>query len=165
MLYLDFDGVLHPPLAAQTKHHGVIMGVPSHALFENVPLLERALEPYGDVKIVLSSTWVQARSFSYAKSRLSEALQRRVIGATYHRRVLRQDEFNAMPRGVQIQEDSQRRGACGWIALDDEDEGWPASCLASLVKCAGDSALADPDTLRVLADKLEQLYARYLRRN
>jgi hypothetical protein len=85
--YVDYDGVVHVNSVYQSPKRGIYIGsTPGHTLFEWLPILDELLAPYPDVKIVLSTSWVRARSFEYAKSKLPPSLQARVIGATFHYR-------------------------------------------------------------------------------
>ena len=76
-LYLDYDGVLHPADVRATidepdRPRVYVRGEPTDApLFEHVDLLERLLEPFPLVAIILATSWV--RMFSYAKPRSRSA--------------------------------------------------------------------------------------------
>jgi hypothetical protein len=153
VLYLDFDGVLHPNEVYQTKR-GIVLRAPGHALFEHVPILERLLSPHPEVRIVLSTSWVIAKGFTFARNQLSASLRTRVIGATFHQRYMRRDEFANMSRGMQIYSDSTRRGAGGWIALDDDSYGWPRANSHQLVHCDEDVGIASEQTQAELASRL-----------
>ena len=104
ILYLDFDGVLHPEDTYFNPARGANLGPQStaagHELFEHAQLLVNVLEPYPHVKIVLSTSWVQHRSYSRAMKRLPAELQARVIGATFHEEHMARDAWFALPRGV-----------------------------------------------------------------
>lgn len=126
VLYLDYDGVLHPDSVYYAKRRGVYLaGAPGHALFEYAHVLETLLAPFSELRIVLSTSWVPVLDYSKAKGRLPPSLQRRVIGATFHSREMRRDEFLALHRGTQVIQDVYRRHPADWIAIDDVDEGWP----------------------------------------
>ncbi|MDP1870810.1 MAG: HAD domain-containing protein [Gallionella sp.] len=71
MLFLDFDGVLHPNEAFMTKT-GVVLRCDGHNLFEHAELLADLLEPYPTVKIMLSTSWVWTLNFKKAKARLPD---------------------------------------------------------------------------------------------
>lgn len=66
--------------------------------------------------------------------------------------------FRATPRGVQVQEDSQRRKPRQWIALDDDLEGWPDSCRQNLIACNGTTGLSDPQVEHELREQLRCCY-------
>ena len=71
LIYLDFDGVLHP--SAVWYEYGMReprLRAAGHALFESLPVLEAAISPYPTLKIVLSTTWVQTFGFEHARDRL-----------------------------------------------------------------------------------------------
>lgn len=57
VLYLDFDGVLHP-YPTEDGH----FEIPEESLFRFAPLLEAQLGPYPQVKIVLSTTWAKNKT-------------------------------------------------------------------------------------------------------
>lgn len=100
------------------------------------------LEPYPTVALMLSSIWCIRPGYTAALKRLSASLRARFIGGTYHGRVHMEDPWNLSmfrptPRGVQVQEDAQRRKPRQWIALEDDLEGWPDSCRQNLVACDG----------------------------
>lgn len=105
LLYLDFDGVLHPENVYIHRKRGIYLDAPGKALFEWMPVLEELVAPHPALKIVLSTSWVRERSYSFAKRQLSPRLQERVIGATFHHRYMRQDEFALLSRGEQIGQD------------------------------------------------------------
>lgn len=81
LLFLDFDGVLHPD-AVFLSSRGVELR--AGALFMWAPLLVEALAPHQDVQIVLSTSWARNLGFHRARSVLPAELQSRVIGATWH---------------------------------------------------------------------------------
>ena len=132
VLYLDFDGCLHPEEVVRHPEKGIRLMRPGHELFEHAPLLETLLEPYPDLAIVLSTTWVRHLGYRRAVSYLTPGLQRRVIGATYHRR-MDQGAFLGLSRGQQVLADVGRRRPSAWLALDDDHEDWPEHVRNRLV--------------------------------
>ncbi|WP_110253399.1 HAD domain-containing protein [Undibacterium pigrum] len=71
ILFLDFDGVLHP----EPCHNEV-------QLFSCLPRLEAILRDYPAVQIVISSTWREGRSISEIRSYFSDDISARIIGVT-----------------------------------------------------------------------------------
>ena len=60
LLYCDFDGVLHTAQVYRHQTPPVIrLDPPGHALFESCDVLERLLDPYPELRIVLSTIWVR----------------------------------------------------------------------------------------------------------
>jgi hypothetical protein len=71
ILFLDFDGVLHPD--------------PCHdpsILFCHLPRLESILRDFPDVQVVISSTWRTGHTLDDLKSYFSPDIASRIIGVT-----------------------------------------------------------------------------------
>ncbi|WP_287803822.1 HAD domain-containing protein [Diaphorobacter sp.] len=166
VLYLDLDGVVHHEQVLWHPRKGIYMNpleANGHFLFEWLPILESVLQPYPTIALVLSSTWCIRPRYSATLKRLPDSLRARFIGGTYHKRVHGVDPWNlsmfrATPRGVQVQEDAQRRKPRQWIALDDDLEGWPQSCRQNLVACDGTMGLSNPEVQRELKEKLHSCF-------
>jgi len=155
ILYLDYDGVLHPADVRVRRTRGIYVHSPAGSqLFEHADLLEELLAPYPQVSVVLSTSWVRVRGFTHARNRLPAGLRRRVIGATYHRRHMREWEFTAMPRGMQVWQDVVRRKPSRWLALDDDGVDWPIWCLAHFVTTHETRGISDPSTQGILRQAL-----------
>lgn len=157
ILYLDYDGVLHPEPVYRHPRGGMYFGVDhtGHALFEHAEILVDALALHPEVRIVLSTSWVRVLGFSQAKAYLPEALRSRVIGATFHS-TMNKFEFDAMTRGAQVLADATRRSATRWVALDDDDEGWIGAASKHLVLTCGRNGIADPQAVAELSEKLQE---------
>jgi hypothetical protein len=162
ILYLDFDGPLHPDEVFISPRRGIHLAdrvaAKGHRLFENVPVLEAVLADFPGVRIILSTSWVRARSFDFARDKLTTPLRNRVIGATFHRRYANKTDFEATPRGMQVMADAARRGLsfADWVAVDDNDEGWTPQARERLVltdSCTGLGCTSTVDRLRQLLDQ------------
>lgn len=135
LLYLDYDGCLHPEDVQFDQHHDArIRGPLGHELFECSPQLEQALRPHPYVRIILSTNWVLKYGLTRAAGFLRPALRERVIGATYTPR-MNPFAFDAAPRWMQILNDVDKRSPRAWLALDDDAEGWPSSYAVNLLNC------------------------------
>lgn len=142
--YCDFDGVTHDDAVYSSRHGDLHMRTPGRTLFEWLPLLEDLLDPYPDVKIVLSTSWVRFKGFEFAKSRLTAGLQSRVIGATFDNRHIQKFDFDGMSRGLQICADVERRMPARWFAIDNDEKDWPAWCRDRLIKTDDRLGLSEP---------------------
>lgn len=132
LCYLDFDGVLHDDAVYYSLERGIHLATPGRVLFEWMPILEELLAPHA-TQIVLSTTWVRQRSLEFAKCKLSPAVQKRVVGATFDIRETQKLEFDLMSRGAQVLADVERRRPASWFAIDNDAEGWPAAARERLV--------------------------------
>ena len=158
MLYLDYDGVLHCDDVYYHPRRGVYLNAPpGYELWQHVHLLEGALAPYPEVRIVLSTTWVRAFGYSRARARLPKSLRSRVVGATYHS-AMQHSAFDAVPRGWQILQDVERRKPRDWLALDNDARDWPEEHLGRLVLTDDREGLAAPGVLEELVRKLQRLH-------
>ncbi len=160
LLYLDFDGVLHPEDVRSHRKRGVSLVAGSrYRLFQHSGLLEQLLAPYPDIRIVLSTSWVRVYGCAGAAKRLPLSLRNRVIGATFHSRML-QNEFLALPRGLQIWSDVVRRRPFDWLALDDDSDDWPPWCRDQLVATHAVEGISDPAVMRQIEERLHAMVMR-----
>ncbi len=99
ILFLDFDGVLHPHTSGTCRH---------------IPLLEDFLRKHPRVQVVISSTWRFQYSLQELKEWFSEDLWDRIIDVT--------PEAAAGPgsRQHEIELWLREHPALHWVALDDE---------------------------------------------
>src|SRR6478752_7009313 len=85
VVLLDADGVLHP--AAILLHDGRVPvfgpGLDAHHLFEHAGLLVEILRPHLDVRIILSTSWVQVFGYEQTRTMLPQELRTRVIGSCF----------------------------------------------------------------------------------
>lgn len=126
IIFLDYDGVLHPNEVYQIPGRGIVLTTDGHNLFEHADALAGALEAHQDVRIVLSTSWVWTIGFNKAKARLPELLQARIIGSTWHSS-MNQYYWNSLTRYEQIMVYVNRHQVRNWIAIDDNDFKWPAN--------------------------------------
>lgn len=155
ILYLDYDGILHPADVRVTREAPLqprvyLRGEPSdQPLFRYMSLLELLLAPYTELRIVLATSWVRAFGYEFAIAQLSPGLQARVIGAT---------TFPAPTRFDSIDIDAEERGLTRWLALDDDVCGWPAERRHQVVAPTSQVlGLAQPGVAAELATMLEAL--------
>ncbi len=144
ILFLDLDGVLHP------VGGGVVP-------LEYAPILEAALEPYPAVHIVLSSSWVEVFGFDDTRAMLPPALQKRVVGSTYDPAYKHQQWWLTASRYEAIAHYVERYCVKSWLAIDDDDDGWPAELRHKLVCPPKHVGLAAAGMQAELAYKLRSL--------
>lgn len=112
ILFLDFDGVLHPE--------------PCHdaPLFSQMALLERALAELPHWRVVVSSSWRHGRTLDDLRALFPLTLQPRVIGLTPLFKDIADDVPQALkrfPREAECLRWLRDHAAPGtpWLALDD----------------------------------------------
>ena len=151
ILFLDYDGVLHP--FNETGESLQLQREEPVALFSFAPTLEALLDdvdPAGQIAIVLSTTWAQRTHWTSARNYLPESLKNRVTGGTHPAPVARgiQIELHAIDYGIPDTD---------WIAIDDDDYGFPTQHVGRLVKCNPHIGISCPKTQQELREKLERL--------
>lgn len=159
LLYLDFDGVLHPNDVWHLVDEGPVLGEASagHTLFEHAATLEEALAPYPHVGIVLSTSWARGFGLQYATARLPASLQSRVIGATFDPE-LHGRGYGDIARPYQVLQDVERRKPATWLALDDDAKDWPDEHRHRLVAADPVLGLGDPQTQATLRQRMAELF-------
>ncbi|RDK09145.1 HAD domain-containing protein [Cupriavidus lacunae] len=153
VLFVDYDNCLHRS-DAYVVGEDVVASEPGVVLFEYAGILEQLLEPYPDVKIVLSTDWIQVFGFERARDALPiAALRERVIGATYPDDDTNALQFSTLTRGEQVLRYVAKHRLRSWLALDDRKDGFE-SCMLNLVHCQRSVGLGDCDVQRMLRDRL-----------
>jgi hypothetical protein len=134
ILFLDFDGVLHPFPKPQDSNH----------LFVNRDRLEGVLRDYPDVNVVISSTWRESLSLAELAGLFSADIQSRIVGVlpVFEIRSLADTET------IRFREISQylNGSADRWVALDDDPDLFPNNC-ANLIQC--DTGFGDAEEKRL----------------
>lgn len=114
IVFLDFDGVLHPD------------GI---ALFSRLGLLETYLSRMPDVEVVISSSWRETESIEQLRAYFSSPIREKIVGAT----PVLEDGYDCGGRQREIEAYLEsaglKAGNCSWVALDDTqlffDQGYP----------------------------------------
>jgi Swiss Army Knife RNA repair-like protein len=158
VIYCDYDHVLHGGALRYRKAPSLRPETSGQTLFQNAPILVRLLEPYPNLKIVLSTSWVKELGFDLARGYLPQALQQRVVGATFHKRDMQKDEFSNLTRYEQIMADVQRRCPARWLAIDDDLQGWPEQARLHIVPMPIVLGLSSPAAALELQRRLAQVF-------
>jgi len=112
ILFLDFDGVLHPETT-----------VASSELFCRLPLLQSVLDKHPEVEIVISSTWRLSRTVEQLRQLFSAHLAARIVGATPRLDSTNLvDSLASYPRHREVVGwlREQKRSYEEWVVLDDK---------------------------------------------
>ena len=135
IIFLDFDGVLHPD------------GV---GMFSQLPIFERFLSGMSEAEVVVSSTWREDHTLDQLRGFFSPALQHRISGVTPSL----EDGYELGGRQKEIQsyltsEDLSDRN-CAWVALDDIAMFFEDSCQ-NLVLTDSSKGFTEQEGERLLA--------------
>lgn len=157
VVYLDFDGVLHPQDVMWSPKRGpYLVAPPGDQLFQHAGLLDELLRPYPHVGIVLSTSWVLRYGCTRTARRLPTGLRERVVGATFHS-TMDQFDFLSASRGMQVWSDVYRRSPSDWMALDDDYMHWPAWCRDRYVRTDPNKGISEPLVLDAIRKGLRRI--------
>lgn len=135
VLFLDFDGVLHPNRCAPTD------------CFCLLPPLAATVAQF-DVTVVISSTWRFRKSLRWIKKLFPPAVRKQIVGTTG-------DPWPGQyARWREARDYLRDHPASDWRALDDFDWEFPPRC-PQLIHCDGDRGCTRVE-LDILADWLSQ---------
>lgn len=126
VLFLDFDGVLHPDDVYRTRS-GLVLRAPGQ-LMMHAGILVEILTEFPQVKISLSTSWVRILGYRRARAALPPELQSLTVSSTWHSRMPKApfEGYDMHSRYQQICAAVTRAGLTNWIALDDDPfESWP----------------------------------------
>lgn len=158
ILFLDFDGVLHPAdVAVEKDENGKrlpVLQLPGK-LFQWAPLLETALAPYHDVQIVLSTKWVWWFGLPFCKAALPESLAAKVVGATWEGSWQMPEGWVYWDRCRQVRHHAAGYGLEDWFAIDDDDRGLASSDRGQWVITAPWLGVSEARAIREIEAKLE----------
>ncbi|MGU7776371.1 HAD domain-containing protein [Burkholderia sp. MR1-5-21] len=148
LLFLDFDGVLHPYGTRVFDENYRWANNPE--LFCWLPILHEILAPHPTVKIVVSSDW---------RGLFDDENLIRLLGPVG-------DRFDGVtttgggPRSAEILEEVSRRKSSTWLAIDDHPSVVDASAQEQrFIACAPDSGLSAPTVQATLRARLAEFSA------
>jgi hypothetical protein len=113
ILFLDFDGVLHP----FNQPNGT---------FVLVPEFERVMRDFENVDIVISSTWREAHTLDELRSPFSPQIQQRIIDVTPIFNDPQQLYIREMEIMVWLREAGREHEP--WVAIDDSEWFFSPGC-------------------------------------
>ena len=138
LIYLDFDGVLHPSTPLD------------HAFFSRAHLLEGVFEK-SSAAIVISSSWRFTHSLASLKNKLPKFIAQKVIDTTGPAVIgkhARYQEIMAHTNGHSRSPDSTLQ----WRALDDSYWEFPSHCK-ELIRCNPNTGIG-PKEITLLSNWL-----------
>ena len=123
VIFLDFDGVLHPSHFREGSE------------FSRVPLLEVLVDDYS-FEIVISSSWRFHHPLAQLKKKLGKQLGDCVISATGQASQSIHARFNEISEWLDF------HPKCDWRAVDDSKFEFPTDCR-NLILCDSKTGIAE----------------------
>lgn len=163
-LFVDFDGTLHIGNAYIDEDEGISLDT-GRPLLEFAPILVELLEPYPDVEIVLTTSWVRRLPEERVIEYLPPELRRRVVGTTR----------DVKPRLSYVQDGTERTYVISsyaygkrlkhWLAIDDAVFGAarfgrePGELADHFLLLDSSSGISDSKALRRIAKWLTEVHS------
>ena len=163
-LFVDFDGTLHIGNAYIGEDEGISLDT-GRPLLEFAPILVELLEPYPDVEIVLTTSWMRRLPEESVIKYLPPELHRRVVGTTR----------DVKPRLSYVQDGTERTYVISsyaygkrlkhWLAIDDAVFGAarfgrePGELVDHFLLLDASSGISDSNALRRIAKWLTDVHA------
>ncbi len=113
LLFLDFDGVLHPDFQGQT--------VPVALAFCHLPRFEDVMRDFPSVDIVISSAWRAQFSLENLRARFSSDIALRIIDTTSVQTLQGSAKLRQRELEILIWLAQNNRVLDRWVALDDSE--------------------------------------------
>lgn len=165
ILFLDFDGVLHPARAVMGQHGPELDG--DGSLFMWAEPLAELLAERPHVQIVLSTSWARHLPFEQVRDFLPVALRRRVVCSTWHRiqtdpafsHGLPYSYWQGATRYQQVMRWVNIHRLRRWVAVDDDASGWDEADRARLVWTHAETGLSAPSSRVRLAAAIGNMAA------
>lgn len=139
VVFLDFDGVLHPVLPRDD------LPAAESQPFCYMPCFAQVIRDFPETEIVICSTWRLHRNLEQLREYFPEDIRHRVMGVTPS--LVDDERFGGRQQEAMAWLDEHRPGA-NWIAMDDLTTAWPS--LDRLVLCSDGVRQPEEDRLRVL---------------
>jgi len=120
ILFLDFDGVLHPAVNYDAAQ-----------LLCNMPMLEAVLRTVPDVEVVVTSTWRETRTLVELQSLFIPDIAPRIVGVTPQwRNIQSADTYGVYVRQAEIEHWLREFGKPWqqWLAVDDQPHLFKPFC-------------------------------------
>jgi hypothetical protein len=132
ILFLDFDGVLHP------------LGALKEDLFSRCSYLEDSCTNY-PCEIVITSNWRMTNTLDEMILRLPPKIRSKVTGVT---EVL-QDKTHKRYQEIKNYLEDKKLDDVSWVALDDSYWEFPSSC-SNLIRCNPNVGLAIAEQVKIV---------------
>lgn len=156
LVYLNFDGVLHPNHLQYRYRRPPELLSPSHTTFEYAPALENALEGCPDAAVVLNTWWTYYLTVEACLELLPASIRPRVVGTTLVGGI---DEA-PLPNRVREAERHIGVQTNELLVLDNSSARYGESLLPQLLLVNEETGLSCLSAMRALKKRLHSQWSR-----
>lgn len=156
LVYLNFDGVLHPNHFQYRYRRTPELLWPSHTAFEYAPALENALEGCPDATVVLNTWWTYYLTVEACLELLPASLRARVVGTT----LVGGTGEAPLPNRVREAEKHIGVPTKELLVLDNSSARYGEGLLPHLLLVNEETGLSCPSAMRALKKRLHSQWSR-----
>ncbi|RQV10020.1 hypothetical protein DF047_10550 [Burkholderia cenocepacia] len=156
LIYLNFDGVLHPNHLQYRYRHSPELLWPSHTAFEYAPALENAFEDCPDATVVLNTWWTYYLTVEACLQLLPASIRPRVVGTTLVGGIREEP----LPNRVREAERHIGVPTNELLVLDNSSARYGESLLPQLLLVNEETGLSCPSAMRALKKRLHSQWSR-----
>jgi len=120
IVFLDFDGVLHPGSGSRDDH------------FMYLPRFENVIRKFDNIRIVISSSWRYFYTLEQLRANFSKDISPRIVGVTP---MLEDNTPGTRYKEIELYLSRLPEPPDSWIAIDDANLGFPEGCR-NLILCS-----------------------------
>lgn len=144
VLFLNFDGVLHPN-AVRFKEGGTpVLNAPGHRLFESIAALTEIAADFTDLFLMLNTWWTYTIGLDRCLRHLPAVLSSRVVGSV----LPHASSCPTLPHRILLAIDAAANSEVPILMLDHADARYPAHLLHITFLLDPHVGLADPQAVR-----------------
>jgi hypothetical protein len=146
LLFLNFDGVLHPNAVRFDRKLSPALDAPGHRLFESNHALAEVVTDFTTLRLVLNTWWTYFLGFDESLRRLPKPLSSRVSGS-----ILQHVSFcPSLPHRIALATEAVRNVSEPVLILDHADARYPKHVLRVTLLLEPQIGLADPRAVQAL---------------
>lgn len=156
ILYLNFDGVLHPDRLVYVKGLTPSLVATGHSPFEHAGFLAEILEPYDDIELVLNTWWTFFVGVDLTLELLPLELASRVVDAT----LALSSRYDSLPsRCKEAEKHIASKNKQQTLLLDNSNARYSWDLVPYMLLLDPTEGMASMAARRALARKIEMSLA------
>ncbi|MGF6837747.1 hypothetical protein QF001_001614 [Paraburkholderia youngii] len=139
VLFLNFDGVLHPNAVQFDQKDTPILDAPGHHLFESSKALAEVAADFTNLRLILNTWWTYTVGLDGCLSFLPKSLSSRVDGSILPHASL----CSTLPHRISLATDAADNSEVPVVILDHADARYPKHLLPATLLLEPQVGLAD----------------------
>lgn len=143
LLFVNFDGVLHPNAVHFIRKNTPVLDAPGHRLFESNSVLEKIAADFPGLRLTLNTWWTYTVGLDECLRRLPTALSTRVTGSILPHSSL----CSTLPHRVSMASNAAENAKVPVLMLDHADARYPKNLRHRAFLLDPQVGLADPQAV------------------